>query len=48
MEKNYSSAKALTSKNNQLRDIVIQRIMAFSKSYSSQNNDNKAFDLLKN
>ena len=48
MKKNYSSAKAFTSKNNQPRDIVIHRIITFSKSYSNQIKDNKAFDLLKN
>ncbi len=48
MEENYSTANALNSDNIPPRDIVIKRILAFSKSYSNTHNQNKALDLLKN
>jgi hypothetical protein len=48
MEENYSKAKAFHSNNKQPRDIVIKRILAFSKSYSRNHDQNEALDLLKN
>mgnify|MGYP006965234653 FL=1 len=48
MEKNYSKAKATHSNINPPREIVIKRILAFSQSYSKDNEQNKALDILKN
>lgn len=46
MVKNYSSNKSLGPKSNQPRKIIVDRILAFSKAYSRE--QEKSLDLLKN
>jgi len=48
MAKNYTSKTALQFKLNKPRKIVLDRILAYSKSYSSSRVSRSALDLLKN